>query len=170
MAHTSSYPEPNASHVGDGGGPFYTNQQGQRHAGPEDIEMLREISTGQHAAAGPQQVLSRVDQKFAASPYTAAQMTFPAAPPPIDSQRETPDGSNKKKSKVSRACDECRRKKVRYTRCWRPKKEMGRGMVEHALDSLRCDIVGEWRPLQMLQLRPYRARMRIYQAAIEERT
>ena len=38
-----------------------------------------------------------------------------------------PDSSSRKRSKVSRACDECRRKKVRWTACGAIKEESSIG-------------------------------------------
>ena len=49
-----------------------------------------------------------------APPQTPHQQAFPPAAPPqsIDDTQHMGDGSKRKRSKVSRACDECRRKKV----------------------------------------------------------
>ena len=128
MSHNNSYPSPSAAQVGEGAGPFYTAQQAQRVPPQEEIELSaqlsREIGPGNNQGVNDGQSMQQhVDQKFS-QPLYAQQHQMQSYP----QMNTTPQGvaargfltepsnvdesSARKKSKVSRACDECRRKKV----------------------------------------------------------
>ncbi|MCJ1386134.1 Glucose-responsive transcription factor [Xylographa soralifera] len=128
MSHNNSYPSPSAAQVGEGAGPFYTAQQAQRVPPQEELELSAQLSReigpsnnqGVHDGQGMQQ---HVDQKFSQPLYPPHQMqnypqmnTTPqgvAARGFMTEPSNVDDSSARKKSKVSRACDECRRKKIR---------------------------------------------------------
>lgn len=111
MSHNTNYPSPGAAQVGDGVGPFYTNQQ-QRIPPQEDLDLSaqlsREIGPSLHQSQPTDQ--TRVDQKYSQLIYAQDHQRMPSTPGPAINNGEDPTG--KKKAKVSRACDECRRKKV----------------------------------------------------------
>ncbi|MCJ1436004.1 Glucose-responsive transcription factor [Xylographa pallens] len=128
MSHNNSYPSPSAAQVGEGAGPFYTAQQAQRVPPQEEIELSaqlsREIGPGNTQGVNDGQGLQQhVDQKFSQPIYPPHQMQgYPqmnstpqgvAARGFLTEPSNVDDSSARKKSKVSRACDECRRKKIR---------------------------------------------------------
>ncbi|MCJ1411404.1 Glucose-responsive transcription factor [Ptychographa xylographoides] len=128
MSHNNSYPSPNAAQVGEGAGPFYAAQQTQRIPPQEDLELSvqlsREMAPGSNQGNSDHHDMQRVDQKFSQPIYTQHPMQNYQPQMNVTpqgqssrafvSQDNTPleDSSARKKSKVSRACDECRRKKV----------------------------------------------------------
>ena len=124
MAH---YPDPDSARAGDGAGPFYTHNQPAMNAQAAmelSAQLVREVGPGSvpetsHIIPHGQDSNSHLEPKFT-RPISSSQNY----PPPHLGQMSTPgqqfttensngEGSeNRKKSKVSRACDECRRKKV----------------------------------------------------------
>ena len=127
MSHNNSYPSPSAAQVGEGAGPFYAAQQAQRVPPHEELELSaqlsREIGPGNNQGVNDGQGMQQhVDQKFSQPIYPPHPMqSYPqmnATPQGAAGRGFLPDPSNgddssaRKKSKVSRACDECRRKKV----------------------------------------------------------
>ena len=132
MSHNNSYPSPSAAQVGEGAGPFYTAQQAQRVPPQEEIELSaqlsREIGPGNNQGVNDGQGMQQhVDQKFSQPIYPPHQMQgYPqmnstpqgvAARGFLTEPSNVDDSSARKKSKVSRACDECRRKKVSVMSC-----------------------------------------------------
>lgn len=126
--HTSSYPSPSAGQVGEGAAPFYTQQGQQRIPDQEDIEIGEHLSRDlvpntQHMVHDAQRMNQRFTQQILTqNPQQHIQQHFHAMPHvhhgvPLQPHVTGPDpkvddGSARKKSKASRACDECRRKKV----------------------------------------------------------
>lgn len=110
----NSYPSPNAAQVGDGSHPFY-NQHAQRM--PDD-DITAHLTRGMGPDPHDGHDMGRVDQKYSQPlSYPAAyqqsiqpQMSPAAVAPMTAASGDQP--SARKKAKVSRACDECRRKKV----------------------------------------------------------
>lgn len=82
MAHNHSYPSPNAAQMGEG--PFFASQN--QMPAPQDPLQGRPVHAFNHAHIASQQL--------------------------AQSSLESTEGSARKRTKVSRACDECRRKKV----------------------------------------------------------
>ena len=114
MPVEQTYPSPNAAQIGHGANPFYA--QHQLHTS-EEIE----FSTQLHQEEGPSIIENaRVDhanlQDLRQAQLNSPQPNFaqqPARPSQISDQGpSTDDAVTRKKSKTSRACDECRRKKV----------------------------------------------------------
>ena len=120
MAH---YPDPDSARAGDGAGPFYTHNQPVMNAQTAldlTAQLVREVvPETNHIITPGQDGNSHLEPKFT-RPISSSQNY----PPPHLGQMSAPgqqfttessngEGSeNRKKSKVSRACDECRRKKV----------------------------------------------------------
>ncbi|MCJ1477806.1 Glucose-responsive transcription factor [Lambiella insularis] len=110
MAHNNSYPSPSAAQVGEGAGPFYTSQQAQRLP-EEELELTAQLS--REIGPANHQVISYAQPQMSYQPMIGPGVAATSRP------FINPDGSNgdessaRKKSKVSRACDECRRKKIR---------------------------------------------------------
>lgn len=118
MAQNTSYPSPNSAQVGQG--PFYASQHqlpvGEdvqtpapqpHHPPPTSAE--RDVESGETNDRA-QAVRSTPDLRHLqiASPIQLAQGGLESA------QHYDPnDSASRKRTKVSRACDECRRKKVR---------------------------------------------------------
>jgi hypothetical protein len=113
-----SYPSPTAV-AADSGGPFYNSQQQQRLPNPDELQLAAQLSRGlapmidtRNGSAGDgrdaaAQVVNEVNHYAQQQDQAqAAQMDGP--------MDQSFDGSMapRKRSKVSRACDECRRKKV----------------------------------------------------------
>jgi hypothetical protein len=127
-----SYPDPNAS-AGDGGAPFYTSASSQQPPGlsnPEEIQLTAQLTRGLAPMmhAGPGGAMSESQDPRAHGNvnhhYEQEQdqnvhgQHMQGGHGPMDQmglQYGAPDGSTapRKRSKVSRACDECRRKKIR---------------------------------------------------------
>ena len=129
-----SYPSPNAT-AGDGGGggPFYPQvssqqQQASDLSTTEDLQLLAQHSHSRTIApsmnAGPAGLSSEgqdprgsIQNQYHEQPQQHAAVHMQASPaqlgPVIGQYDSSPDASNRKRSKVSRACDECRRKKIR---------------------------------------------------------
>jgi hypothetical protein len=120
-----SYPSPGAV-AADGGGPFYSTSSNQQQPGlthSDDLaELQRDLAPIMHA--GQSGNLSDVQdprsQGAMNHPYenenhNAGHLQARHAMEQMGGQYGTPDGSMapRKRSKVSRACDECRRKKIR---------------------------------------------------------
>lgn len=130
MSHNTSYPSPSAAQVGEGAGPFYT-QASQRIPPQDDLELSAQLSRDMETTANQSpndgQGMHRIDQKYSQPIYPPHLQNFhpmtpqqgnpgqggPITPGPIKSDED----SARKKSKVSRACDECRRKKVWHVAC-----------------------------------------------------
>lgn len=122
MAQNTSYPSPNSAQVGEG--PFYASQ----HQVPvaEDVQTpaaqprrappatgARDGETDERAqAARNTQELRHIQM---ASPQELAQGGLESAQ---NYDHNSADPSSRKRTKVSRACDECRRKKVRSLWIW----------------------------------------------------
>ncbi|CZR51973.1 related to RGT1 Regulator of glucose-induced genes [Phialocephala subalpina] len=129
-----SYPSPNAG-VADGGGPFYSSSgppqpgipspdalqhlaQQSRNLAPIMSASLGGNMTDSQDPRGPNQGMNQgnVSHQYGHDGLPSPQIQQSHGPmDPMGSQYGTPDGSMapRKRSKVSRACDECRRKKVR---------------------------------------------------------
>lgn len=140
MSRNTSYPSPTSAQVADGAGPFYhTHQQPQRMPPPEDLELSaqlsREMANNSENHQAPRPELQRVEQQKAPEPKSAqnnyGEHAFPVhgyqqmnqqMPSPQQmiardpnmtmTPGMSPGSAMRKKAKVSRACDECRRKKV----------------------------------------------------------
>ena len=128
-----SYPSPNAM-AADGGGSFYgqsSSQQPQSSGLPtaEDLQILaqqshsRTIAPSMNAVPGgglsegqdPRGSVQHLYHHDQSQQHSVAHLQ--ASPGQMGSMaaqyESSPDASNRKRSKVSRACDECRRKKIR---------------------------------------------------------
>lgn len=131
-----SYPSPNAL-AADGGPQFYPQPSNQHHSSlssPDDLQLTAQLSRGlapvmnagpggampegQDEDARTQDAINRQyehehDQQ---NPHEHVQLQANHGPmDQMGNQYAALDGSNapRKRSKVSRACDECRRKKIR---------------------------------------------------------
>ncbi|RDW75076.1 hypothetical protein BP6252_06218 [Coleophoma cylindrospora] len=137
-----SYPSPTA-HPADNGGPFYASSQGQPSANmstPEELQLAAQLSRNMAPNMGNSSGMEGISQDMRGQqgisnqyqpepqghnlhdPQQQQQMHHQSAPAAAMAQMGAqyngsplPDapGSNRKRSKVSRACDECRRKKIR---------------------------------------------------------
>jgi hypothetical protein len=119
-----SYPDP-TSVAGESGGPFYSpgNNNQQRLSNPDDLQLAAQLSRGlepmmnsgnggsiNDAPEGPGQ--NNANHQYAQDQQIHPQMT----PGGMDQSPYNMGDSSmapRKRSKVSRACDECRRKKIR---------------------------------------------------------
>ncbi len=100
MTRGPSYPSPSAAQMA-GGAPFYTNQPGQ---------MPNQIATGRSASYDDG---SEIVNAVHSQSFQELQQAQQASPQLAHSGVGTPEPAAKKpRTKVSRACDECRRKKV----------------------------------------------------------
>ncbi|KAE8453456.1 hypothetical protein EG329_010317 [Mollisiaceae sp. DMI_Dod_QoI] len=125
-----SYPSPSAVDA-DRGGPFYSSSGQQQPGIPnsDELQLTAQLSRGLEPimSAGPGGNMTEsqdprgpsqgnVNHQYEHDQVRSAQMQPGHAPmDQMGSQYGTPDGSMapRKRSKVSRACDECRRKKIR---------------------------------------------------------
>ncbi|KAH8816177.1 hypothetical protein F5884DRAFT_212493 [Xylogone sp. PMI_703] len=124
-----SYPSPNAV-AADRGGPFYNSSSNPQApmANPEELQLAAQLSRGLAPVMGAGQVAVMTEGQDPRSQVNVHHQyeQDPQGHPvhqqgnhgPMDqmgNQYGTPDGSMapRKRSKVSRACDECRRKKIR---------------------------------------------------------
>ncbi len=128
MPAPQSYPSPSAAAVGEGAGPFFTHHQ-QRLPSPDELRLAAALSRPPQANMTAAIPNGGPDGGMAIAPslqhhahhhqlmhhhQTAADLR--ASGSPVEQDHESPfagDGSSsRKRSKISRACDECRRKKV----------------------------------------------------------
>lgn len=125
MASGQSYPSPNAAQVAGGAGPFYGQNGAMSPLKDDPTELRLTAELARHSAMG--NVNEGQDAGMGAGQHTHTPIRQPTSPPvhqdmmgyapqpefgtPQDVQ--APDSNQRKRSKVSRACDECRRKKVR---------------------------------------------------------
>ncbi|KAG0645944.1 putative transcriptional regulatory [Hyphodiscus hymeniophilus] len=126
-----SYPSPNTM-AAEGVPPFYSQSPSQQSQSTglthPDLQLIAQHSQSRTLApsmnAGPGGILSETQDprgqhqyhQDQTQPHAAAAhlQASPAQMGPVPGQYDSsPDASNRKRSKVSRACDECRRKKIR---------------------------------------------------------
>ncbi|RFU35137.1 hypothetical protein B7463_g1215, partial [Scytalidium lignicola] len=124
-----SYPSPNAV-AADRGGPFYNSSSNPQApmANPEELQLAAQLSRGLAPVMGAGQVAVmsegqdprgqvNVHHQYEQDPqgHSVHQQGNHGPMDQMGNQYGTPDGSMapRKRSKVSRACDECRRKKIR---------------------------------------------------------
>ena len=125
-----SYPSPNAV-AADSVGPFFSSSASQQQSGlpnPDDLQLTAQLSRGlapiMNAASGgtvndapdPRgqgNISHQYEQDH--DPHMGHSHSSHGAMDQMGGEYGTPDGSMapRKRSKVSRACDECRRKKIR---------------------------------------------------------
>lgn len=121
MQSAPSYPSPSAVAVGEGTGPFFSHQQ--RLSPPDDLRLTAHMSRTHPPMMSSQPGL---DPSLPLHhPRQAANVPQPngqanhfeqaVAPPSNDAAFAGDPNAPRKRSKVSRACDECRRKKVRWS-------------------------------------------------------
>lgn len=119
-----SYPSPNAMPA-DGGGPFFhapSSQQPPALSNPDELQLTAQLSRGLAPImdAGPgggpmpdaQDPRGNVNHPYQHD-HAAHLQEGHGQMDQMAGQYGASDGSNRKRSKVSRACDECRRKKIR---------------------------------------------------------
>lgn len=114
MPATESYPSPTAAQMGDGAHPFYANQQQLTSADELQLsaQLSRNVAPHMSGSIGGEQEMPAPDQgvpdmRQQASPEELAQGGLDPNHDPSFG-----DPTPRKRSKVSRACDECRRKKA----------------------------------------------------------
>ena len=128
-----SYPSPNAI-AADSAGPFYASSSTHPQPGmpnPDELQLTARITRtlaptmNTSASETMQEEQGQPNQGIISHQYEQAHQAHQTHPGPLQSptmqmddmggQYGTPDGSGgqRKRSKVSRACDECRRKKIR---------------------------------------------------------
>ena len=142
----TSYPSPDAGHMASSTHPFYTGQQHMQHM-PSADELHLSAQLSQHEASQDasrgmtalsvrdtdniEYVGNAAGMRNSANDAQTMQQNYFQAPSqgpgPASQQRATPaenrdhssndDDEPRKRAKVSRACDECRRKKVRVNSC-----------------------------------------------------
>lgn len=144
MAHEApTYPSPTGHQMGEGTHPFYSNQQPIPSAEEMSLQtrLSREVPPNMTDNIGDAQDIQRAEQVMQnlaqAQMHSPQQLAQGGLEPNQDANYG--DGSAKKRSKVSRACDECRRKKV----CTIFDRRMVAEYVSQTLiaqDSMRCHI------------------------------
>ncbi|KAG9228822.1 hypothetical protein BJ875DRAFT_489498 [Amylocarpus encephaloides] len=129
-----SYPSPNAI-AADGAAPFYSSATSQHHpalSNPDDLQLIAQSSRGLVPNMNAGAAASMADAQDTSSPdalnqqygqgqeqeanhHVAPIASIHSAGDHMGAQYTGGDGSTapRKRSKVSRACDECRRKKIR---------------------------------------------------------
>jgi hypothetical protein len=125
-----SYPSPNAV-AADSGGPFYSSSSSQQLPGlpdPDDLQLTAQLSRslapimnagpGGTVTEGPDpRGQGNINHQYEQHPHAhiAHSQPIQGSMDHMGGQYGGPDGSMapRKRSKVSRACDECRRKKIR---------------------------------------------------------
>lgn len=119
MQPAPSYPSPSAVAVGEGAAPFFTHQQ--RLSPPDDLRLTAHMSRTHPPMMSSQLGLDgglplhhpRHQANMAQSNGQTNHFQQAVAPPTNDTSFTGDPNAPRKRSKVSRACDECRRKKVR---------------------------------------------------------
>lgn len=120
MSPGPSYPSPTAAQVGAGAAPFYGQNGGSPSQIPTDLQRLQQADLGQEAAMMLSTPTNDVQHYTENDIPMDASMTEPTSQErmaqgvlSLDHGDVGPSSAARKRSKVSRACDECRRKKVR---------------------------------------------------------
>ncbi|KAK5162456.1 hypothetical protein LTR04_003710 [Oleoguttula sp. CCFEE 6159] len=131
MASGQSYPSPSQAQVGGGAGPFYGHQNDGGHAQadvPSDLQISADLSRaiapmmgsssngGHENATQHHQQQNVFDDRQPTSSEQMAQNVMGLQQDhsqAVEAQQTLGSASSRKRSKVSRACDECRRKKIR---------------------------------------------------------
>ena len=115
MPATQSYPSPTAAQMGDGAHPFYTSQQ-QQLPSADELQLSAQLSrnvapnmTG-NISDGQEMVPPNPPAQDMRQQVSAEELAQGGLDPNHDPSFGDP--TPRKRSKVSRACDECRRKKV----------------------------------------------------------
>ncbi|KAF2193374.1 hypothetical protein K469DRAFT_745006 [Zopfia rhizophila CBS 207.26] len=134
MTSSGSYPDPDSTQMGGGSG-LYVNQNGgtppaqqQQHL-PTDPELQLQENLSQHLQRNSEMMQAANPQGHQMNSAMTAHHPFQTPPRPTHSPQQMAQsvmsleehnmygnhdgGSSRKRSKVSRACDECRRKKIR---------------------------------------------------------
>ena len=127
MTQNQSYPSPNAAQIGGAAGPFFGQNGGLSPPNMStDIQLSAELSRAaqpvmssdansvQNNGDAEPQLQHHTPSRQEPSPQQVAQgvMSLGEHPHPEFSTPQDAVLSSRKRSKVSRACDECRRKKV----------------------------------------------------------
>lgn len=129
MASAQSYPSPTQQQMASGYGPFYGHQNGAQspppHEVPDDLQLRAELSRSlapilNHPPPEPHHQPSHVQaQHYDDGQHDDSQLAQDLLgfnehqASPIDQHGQDTASKDKSRSKVSRACDECRRKKAR---------------------------------------------------------
>lgn len=115
MAQNTSYPSPTSAQMGDG--PFYTRQS--QHPVATDAQISPQMPPRAPPAAMVRDSTVDENAQKAQIAQNAQNLRHPPLPSPEELARHTLEHqydqmseSARKRTKVSRACDECRRKKV----------------------------------------------------------
>ncbi|KAI1004766.1 hypothetical protein K3495_g3451 [Podosphaera aphanis] len=127
-----SYPPPSPVIVDNGAGPFYSNnaqnQQQSSLRNPDDLQLTAQLTTGlapMMGVASSEVIDGQVSRGHSQTNFNQdfehdqdQHAHLQPSPSPLDQMSRhysTQDGSSipRKRSKVSRACDQCRRKKIR---------------------------------------------------------
>jgi len=126
MAPDQSYPSPTAAQVSGGAGPFFQHNGDQSQIPPEDLQQLQ--AAADRSLEAPLEVQGNGNDGYvqhhsgehdemlqvqATSPERMAQGVLNMSDNQSQEYSPAEQGAARKRSKVSRACDECRRKKVR---------------------------------------------------------
>jgi hypothetical protein len=121
-----SYPDPTVVNS-ESGGPFYspgnnnhnTSQQ-QRLTNPDDLQLAAQLTRGLEPIMGSgadrsmHDASDNLNQEHVNQQYSQdAQLQLPAGMAQTPYQPGNDDMTPRKRSKASRACDECRRKKIK---------------------------------------------------------
>jgi len=129
MASGQSYPSPNAAQVAGGAGPFYAQNGPMSPLKDDPTELRLTAELARHNGPSMGSVTEGQDTGMGAVQHTHTPMRQPTSPQAVHQDMmgyapqpdfgtpqdmQAPDSNQRKRSKVSRACDECRRKKVRY--------------------------------------------------------
>lgn len=129
MASGQSYPSPTQQQMSSGYGPFYGHQNGAQsspsHEVPDDLQLRAELSRSLAPILNhpPPQEHHQQPSHAQAQHYDDSQDHSQLAQDllgfnehqasPVDQHGQDTANKDKSRSKVSRACDECRRKKAR---------------------------------------------------------
>jgi len=123
MAGETSYPSPSAAQIAGGAGPFFAQNGGEQVQIPNDLQQLQaaEIPRSQssfmeNAVNGGHQYAQAGHPAHDASRQPSSPQRLAQGVLGMSGQDEYQSSEGpRKRSKVSRACDECRRKKVKHS-------------------------------------------------------
>jgi len=126
MPAQQSYPSPNQAQVASGGGgPFYSQHNGATQAQEEvptdpALQLATAMARNEHPATSAPPPESMMAQVHTPGHHPSPHPQMPTAsmmpnglPMPQDYDMTPGSDSSRKRTKVSRACDECRRKKIK---------------------------------------------------------
>lgn len=154
-----TYPDPEAAHGGMH--PFYATQPSMSPAEHAHAHLQQAPAANMRRSIGDGQEYGQMNhngQAFTqnghiprdAQPSTPQQLAQRGLDADQSQERNNANSSARKRAKVTRACDECRRKKVIRSQLAEALSPIPTGSLSIFLDTMRCRVRNPWYTMQFL--------------------